>query len=121
MARSSRLPVHEAKPGSEDGGSRVRRALASIRRARSAQVTARLATIHPRWAWPEASWSQMQAGRSPMKAIELVRRLRAYRTFSSPLCFEHPPPPSLPLGTDTADFPYDRRQVTSQFPDVLES
>jgi hypothetical protein len=47
-----------------------------------AQVTARLARMQPRWAWPAASLSQMQASLSPMKASELVRRLRAYQIFS---------------------------------------
>src|SRR6185437_1904122 len=74
-----------------------------------------------RWAWVEANLSKMQASLSPMKPRELVRRLRAYQTFPSQMCFEHPPPPSVPLGTDTADLPYNRCQVTSQFPDVLQS
>src|SRR5215831_15946712 len=47
-----------------------------------------------------------------MPANELAcRHVRAYQMFSSP---EQPPEPSLPLGADTSDLPYNRGEMTSQ-------
>src|SRR6266404_900310 len=53
-----------------------------------------------------------------LQANELAcRRDRASQIFSSP---EQPPQPSLPLGADTRNLPYNRGEVTSEFWYVLE-
>jgi hypothetical protein len=48
-----------------------------------------------------------------MQAMELAcRRVRVYQTF---LSLEQPLEPSLPLGADASDLPYNWGEVTSQF------
>src|SRR3954452_11688926 len=60
----------------------------------------------------------MPASLPSMAASELACRRRGDQIFSST---DQPPPPPLPLGAGTANLPDNRRKVTSQFPDVVQS